>query len=278
MKLTNNKGNFTPAPMGLHKGVCVDVIDLGMLPTLNGGMRQKVNLCFELSDALMEDGRPFIVYRRFTASLAETAHLSQFLAKWRGGIPIKQGEEVDLDTLIGKAALLVLTHTTKDGNTYANIDSILPCAEAIRPSGHYKRKDPQQPKQQFGSAVKQPVPLQAQPSTRADRTAFPSPAPIPSPLPATDEMYREGALGITGKPATAEQKAKFLGLLLPVKDHAAKYFNSIGALGNDQPLEELPPQYCPTTKTQFDNIMGSIQAFMDTQAATAEDDSDSVPF
>lgn len=273
MKLINKGSDFAPAPAGLHRGVLVDVVDLGMMPGVNGP-RPKINLCFELSETRMQDGRPFIVFRRFTASLAETAHLAQFLAKWRGGVPIKEGEAIEMEDLIGKSALLVIVHATKDQKTYANIDSILPCAEQVRPSGHYKRKDPGA--QQSGSAVKQPVPPPVQQSTdtaMAGRTAFPFtapyvPPPATGPLPTTAEL--------APRLATEEQRAKFLKVLEPLHENAAKYFYALGAIGKDQPLEELPLPYCPATKTQFDNVMGSIQAFIDAQAPiTKEDD---VPF
>lgn len=281
MKLINKPGgDFAPAPMGLHKAVCVDVIDLGMLQGFGGKMQHKVNFVFELGDAVMEDGRPFIIFRRFTATLNENGHLAPFISKWRGGVPVKQGEEIDLDQLKGVPALLVITHnqaTDGSGKVYANIDSILPCAEQVRPSGHYKRKEAQ-PQKQSGSAVQrqapQPVQPRMEPAT-AGRTAFPSPGPLPTtaelvnvpPTSRADEQFREGALGITGKPATEEQKQKFLGILLPIKKSAAKYFNSLGALGNDQTLDQLPLQYCPATKVQFDNVMASIQTYIDAQPA-----------
>lgn len=286
MKLINKPGgDFAPAPMGLHRAVCVDWVDLGILPGFSGKPQHKLYATFELPDSRMEDGRPFVVSRRFTASLHEASQLAQFLAKWRGGIPFKQGEELDLETLIGKPALVVVTHAERDGRKYANIDSILPCAEQVRPSGHYKRKEAQ-PQKQSGSAVQRPVPPQVQPRMEpatAGRTAFPSPGPLPTtaelinvpPTSRADEQFREGALGITGKPATGEQKQKFLGILLPIRESAAKYFNSLGALGNDQTLDQLPLQYCPATKVQFDNVMASIQTFIDAQPAA---DDQSVPF
>jgi len=272
MKLINKQGDFAPAPMGLHKGVLVDVVDLGHLPTANGP-RHKLNMCFELGDALMEDGRPFTVYRRFTASLAETAHLAQFIAKWRGGVPIRQGEEIDLDSLIGKSALLVITHaqsTKGDGKVYANIDSILPCAEQLRPSGHYKRKEQSK---QSGSAVPTPAPhpVQSSPVTPAtDRTAFQSATPA-SPLPTTEEM--------APKPATEAHKAKFLTVLKPIWENAGKYFFSLGAIGRTQPLEEIDLKWVPATKVQFDNVMASIASFIDSnKSVTDEEDQNSVPF
>lgn len=269
MKLTNDGGNFKPAPPGLHKSICVDVIDLGMMKGFGDKMQPKVRFVFELTDKLMEDGRPFLVFSTMTASLAETANLSKFISKWRGGIPIKQGEAIDLDDFKFKPALLVVVHMVKpDGKTFANIDSILPCAEQVRPSGHYKRKE-----QQSGSAVPQPIPQSVRPgpvAPAAGRTAFPSPAPAPGPLPTTAEL--------APKTATEEQKAKFLAVLAPLRGNAAKYFYALGAIGKEQPLEELPLSYCPATKVQFDNVMGSIHAFIDAQQSVTATSDDDVPF
>lgn len=258
MKLTNNPSkDFAPAPSGMHRGVCVDIIDLGLIAGFGGKMQHKINFVFEVLDALMEDGRPFLVFRRFTATLAETGHLAPFLSKWRGGVPIKQGEEIDLDTFIGKGASIYIAHvqsTKGDGKIYANIDLALPCSEIVRPSGHYKRKEPQS-----GSAVKQSAPQQT----------FPSQPPA-DPLPTTAELAT--------KTATEEQKTKFLAVLAPIRDNAAKYFYALGAIGREQPLEELPLSYCPATKVQFDNVMGSIEAFIDAQQSVTATDENDVPF
>jgi len=279
MKLVNENRDFVPAPAGLHKAVCVDIVDLGMQTGFGGKQQHKVRFYWELPDAPMDDGRPFIVTRMFTATLNEKGSLNPFLSKWRGGVQIKEGEAIDLDDFLLKSASVFVSHNTKEsGKVYANVDLAMPCNERVRPSGYYKRKDPAQSKQS-GSAVHTPGPVpspiprpvQSQPVTPvAGRTASQS----TDPLPKTDELYREGALGITGKIATQEQKDKFLALLLPIKENAAKYFNSLGALGNDQPLDALPLQYCPATKAQFDNVMASIQTFIDAQPETDQ----SVPF
>jgi len=272
MKLVNENRDFVPAPAGLHKAVCVDIVDLGMQTGFGGKQQHKVRFYWELPDAPMDDRRPFIVTRMFTATLNEKGSLNPFLSKWRGGVQIKEGEAIDLDDFLLKSASIYVSHNVKEGGkTYANVDLAMPCNERVRPSGYYKRKDPTQPKQS-GSAAKQPAPQQAQPSTdnAGGRTAFQSTGPLPK----TDELYREGALGITGKIATQEQKDKFLALLLPIKENAAKYFNSLGALGNDQPLDTLPLQYCPATKVQFDGVMASIQSFIDAQPNPMDD----VPF
>jgi len=272
MKLVNENKDFVPAPAGLHKAVCVDIVDLGMQTGFGGKQQHKVRFYWELPDAPMDDRRPFIVTRMFTATLNEKGSLNPFLSKWRGGVQIKEGEAIDLDDFLLKPASIYVSHNVKEGGkTYANVDLAMPCNERVRPSGYYKRKDQTQPKQS-GSAAKQPAPQQAQPSTdnAGGRTAFQSTGPLPK----TDELYRDGALGITGKVATQEQKDKFLALLLPIKENAAKYFNSLGALGNDQPLDALPLQYCPATKAQFDNVMASIQTFIDAQPETDQ----SVPF
>jgi hypothetical protein len=75
----------------------------------------------------MDDGRPFIVQKRYTASLNEKATLRKELESWRGR-PFTQEEldAFDLDKLIGANCQLNIQHVTKEGKLYANVVSIVP--------------------------------------------------------------------------------------------------------------------------------------------------------
>jgi len=275
MKLVNENKDFVPAPAGLHKAVCVDIVDLGMQTGFGGNQQHKVRFYWELPDAPMDDGRPFIVTRMFTATLNEKGSLNPFLSKWRGGVQIKEGEAIDLDDFLLKSASVFVSHNTKEsGKVYANVDLAMPCNERVRPSGYYKRKDPTQPKQS-GSAAQRPTPQSvnqetppALHGTATGRTAFPS--PVPASLPTTGELVH---------PATEAHKAKFLLVLKPIWENAGKYFYSLGALDRDQPLETIDLKWVPATKAQFDNVMASIASFIDSQKSITDEDPDSqVPF
>jgi len=138
-----------PTPSeGLHSAVLVDAISLGQLET-PWGPKEKVSLIFELQST-DEDGRHFIVGKRFTRSLNEKASLRKFLEKWRGEkyTPAELQEGIDLENFLGLNATLFIVLNEKEERTYANIESVLPCKDPesgavmfydLKPSGEYIR-------------------------------------------------------------------------------------------------------------------------------------------
>ena len=126
-------GNFTPAPVGQHAVVCCDVADLGLQQT-NFGMKDQVRIYWMLAEK-MEDGRPFLITRTYTASLNEKSNLRKDLEAWRNA-PFKEEElgGFDLEKLIGVPALVQVAHReSKNGNIYANIQSIMLLPKNMKP-------------------------------------------------------------------------------------------------------------------------------------------------
>ena len=81
------KADFEMCPAGAHLAVCYQVIDLGtQLTNYQGKEKQqrKVFIGWELPNELMEDGRPFVVGKRYTFSSYERATLRMHLESWRG--------------------------------------------------------------------------------------------------------------------------------------------------------------------------------------------------
>lgn len=120
---------FAPAPAGLHQAVCVDTVDMGLLEVTYSGKTKKqwkVRVVWQI-DEDMDDGRPFIVQKRYTASLNEKSTLRKELESWRGR-PFTQEEldAFDLDKILGVNCQLNIQHVTKDGKLYANVVSIVP--------------------------------------------------------------------------------------------------------------------------------------------------------
>lgn len=146
MKLKNNHSSkFTPCPEYTGRAVCVDVTPLQNMPSTYGD-RDVFRLVFEV-DERRDDGAPFCVWSKpFTPSLNEKANFRRFLRSWRGRDLTKQEEqEFDTETLIGRPAFLVITHTeSNNGETYANIAAITPHKEShgepLIPSGKFIRK------------------------------------------------------------------------------------------------------------------------------------------
>jgi hypothetical protein len=121
-------GNFTPAPAGTHSAVCVDVIDLGMIEVTYLGKTQrkhKIVLVWQI-DENMDDGKPFLVRRRYTCSLHEKATLRRDLESWRGrGFTDKDLQAFDLETLLAVPCLLNVIQETRNGSIFANVAGVM---------------------------------------------------------------------------------------------------------------------------------------------------------
>jgi hypothetical protein len=121
-------GNFTPAPAGTHSAVCVDVIDLGVIEVTYMNVTQlkhKIFIVWQIDENL-DDGKPFLVRRRYTCSLHEKANLRRDLESWRGrGFSDKELQAFDLEMLISVPCLLNVIHATRNGSTFANVASVM---------------------------------------------------------------------------------------------------------------------------------------------------------
>ena len=129
--VSDNGSNFTPVPIGVHKAVLVEIIDLGTQESTYNGetkRRHKVWLKWELADLEMADGKPMTIGHRYTLSFHEKSALRKHLQQWLGRsfdeAEIKLG--YDFSTHLGMGCTLVVSHNTKGNKTYANIDAISP--------------------------------------------------------------------------------------------------------------------------------------------------------
>ena len=127
--------SFTPAPAGVHQAVCVDIVDLGIVEvTWQGKTKQqhKVNVAWQI-DELRDDGKPYLVFKRYTLSLNEKASLRKDLEAWRGR-KFTRDEEMgfDVENLLGANCLLNIQHNTVGDKTYANVASIMPLAKGMQ--------------------------------------------------------------------------------------------------------------------------------------------------
>ena len=141
------ESNFTPAPAGVKAAVCVDVWDLGWVEVEFHGeksMKRKVDIFFQIRDIEPKSEKPFLVMKRYTASLHEKATLRKDIETWRGrDLTPEEIEEFDLEDLIGDNCQLVIAHRESKGKTYANIQTIIPPAEGqdMKPTDYVRKKD-----------------------------------------------------------------------------------------------------------------------------------------
>jgi hypothetical protein len=120
--------SFTPAPAGTHAGVCVDVVDLGLVEVTFQGKttkRHKIALVWQI-DQDMDDGKPFLVRRRYTSSLHPKSTLRRDLESWRGrAFTDKELEGFDVENLLAVGCLINVIHEQRNGSTFANVSSLM---------------------------------------------------------------------------------------------------------------------------------------------------------
>ena len=137
--MATNKGegrDFQPAPAGVHQAVCVDVVDLGMLDVTWQGQtkrQHKINVAWQIAED-REDGKPFLVFKRYTLSLHEKAGLRKDLESWLGRKLTRDDEHgFDVESMIGKNCLLNITHNDSGEKVYANVSSVNPLMKGMPP-------------------------------------------------------------------------------------------------------------------------------------------------
>jgi hypothetical protein len=121
--------NFTPAPAGTHLAICCQVIDLGhQFSQFYGKTKHKVLIGWELPDEKNEEGKPFLVWNRYTLSLHENSQLTVHLEAWRGR-PFTEEERkgFHLKNVLGKPCMLNIAHEPgSDGKgKYARVKAVM---------------------------------------------------------------------------------------------------------------------------------------------------------
>ncbi len=138
--IVKDGGDFKPAPEGVHNAICVDIVDLGMVQT-PWGEKPKIRIVWELPEAKMEDGRPFIVSNRYSPSLDDRSTLRKHLQTWRGKkFTDEELRGFNLETILGVSCQLMVTHNVNGkGKTYANVEGIMKAKDKVEASGKYTR-------------------------------------------------------------------------------------------------------------------------------------------
>ena len=130
------ESDFQPAPIGTYRAVCVDVIDKGIVEVTYAGKtkrQHKVSVAW-LIDEMRDDGKPYLVFKRYTLSLNEKATLRKDLESWRGK-SFTRDEEMgfDVEAVIGASCLVNVQHALKGDKTYANVMSVMPLMRGMGP-------------------------------------------------------------------------------------------------------------------------------------------------
>lgn len=126
MKIPKSKGEMCPE--GVHKAVCVYVVDMGTQEPSNPkfSAARKVRVGFELQGIRKKSGDPFLLFQSYTFSSNPKANLMKDLKAWLG---IKD-KDVDMDELLGKGAMVTVSHS-EDGQ-YANVTNITGLPKGVK--------------------------------------------------------------------------------------------------------------------------------------------------
>lgn len=149
------ENTYIPAPAGMHQGVCCDVVDLGMVKVEysdGAKLQHKIQIRWFIdelmpADKVGPDGIGYyMVTKRYTLSLFDTAHLRKDLTSWRGKAFTKEEREgFDVENVIGANCQLNIVHNESGGNTYANVEAVTPLGKGMQkmqiPEGYVRAKD-----------------------------------------------------------------------------------------------------------------------------------------
>lgn len=134
-------GTFTPCPPGTYTATCFRFIDLGSHESEYQGQkktRHEVLISWELSDELMDDGRPFTVNKRYTWSMNEKSTLRHHLEAWRGKAFTNEefsgANAFDTKNLLGKPCTITITQETKqDGTQISKVSGVGKAMKGVVP-------------------------------------------------------------------------------------------------------------------------------------------------
>lgn len=146
MKIPKGKQKERELPeAGTHNAVCISIIDFGTHPgsATYPDEKRLVNIGFQLVDEQTSEGKAMCVYRQFTFSSHAKSKLMGFVIPWLG-LKEKDLEDFDMDTMLGKPALVTVKITENDKGEYANIDNI-----SALPKGAAKIKKATEPIKSF---------------------------------------------------------------------------------------------------------------------------------
>ena len=121
-------------PAGMTQGVCIGVYDIGLQATNFQGVEKVQRKVIFLWETTKKDsgGSPFIMAKKYTASMFDKANLRKDLESWNGKkYTDEQAKKVDIELFNGKNGLLNIVHS--DDEKYANVAGITPLMEGMPP-------------------------------------------------------------------------------------------------------------------------------------------------
>jgi hypothetical protein len=109
-------------PAGTYNATLIRILDLGTQKSNNPKFKdtRKIRLYFEVAVERTEEGDPFVLFREYNFTNNKDSHLMKDLTGW---LNLKTTEGFDIDTILGKAAQISVTHSSN--GKYANITAVV---------------------------------------------------------------------------------------------------------------------------------------------------------
>lgn len=134
------KQEFELAPEGTHKAVCCAFIDLGTQTVQDYVTKEDVEkrqcvIAFHLIDEKTSKGKNITVRQTYSYTRSTNGNYYKTLQSWLG---IKDLEEVNVDELPGKSAMVTVQHS--ENGSFANIKAVTGLPKGTKP---FKSNEPQ---------------------------------------------------------------------------------------------------------------------------------------
>lgn len=138
-------GNFVQAPVGQYQGVCCELLDWGQSEKVYKNQQTgkdeprivwEVQYVFQLNQVDPETGKRYEVRsKKLNAmTLGEKSGLRAFMLAFRGH-DLTEAElkppGLDIESVIGRNAIISVVHNQSGDKTYANIGSIMPIMQGM---------------------------------------------------------------------------------------------------------------------------------------------------
>lgn len=117
----NSHRSFEVASEGPHPAVLHKVKDLGVQET-RFGPKHRVRFVWRLVDEVNAKGNPKFAFQSFNLSFNPKSELYKAVKQILGQAP---PSELDLESLTGTEATIVVEHNTGNDGTYANITAVI---------------------------------------------------------------------------------------------------------------------------------------------------------
>ena len=136
---TEGGSEFEPAPEGVHNAVCVSIVDLGTqkeraYQSTEIVEKRLVEIRWEL-DETRDDGKPFMIMKRYKQSLHEKSALRAHLEAWQGKpFSDEQLDNFDLNRLLGRGCQIQIGRTEGGNAKIMSVMALSKGAKAPKPS------------------------------------------------------------------------------------------------------------------------------------------------